>query len=124
VFTEFVGPIPPGLHVLHSCDYRRCVEITHLRLGTHADNMRDRAERGRTAKGERMAAAKLTEAQVREIRAAPLVRGGAVRTYTGLLARDLAQKYGVSLYTIRKVRNTPRNGNRATGSWLYLLGPS
>lgn len=50
------GPIPEGLYVLHTCpggDNPGCVEITHLRLGTHAENMQDRNERGRTAKGDK-----------------------------------------------------------------------
>jgi hypothetical protein len=42
------GAIPAGLHVLHSCDEPACVAIEHLRLGTHAENMRDRGARGRT----------------------------------------------------------------------------
>lgn len=47
VFEFFVGPIPQGLHVLHSCDNPPCCNPSHLRAGTHADNMRDKAERGR-----------------------------------------------------------------------------
>ena len=39
-------PAPPGAHALHSCDHKWCVNPAHLRWGTHADNMRDAAERG------------------------------------------------------------------------------
>lgn len=48
------GPIPPGAHVLHSCDNRLCVRPDHLRLGTHGDNMADMAARGRSAARRRV----------------------------------------------------------------------
>lgn len=62
------GEIAPDLCVLHRCDNPSCVRPEHLFLGTRADNMRDRQQKGRQAHGERHSRAKLTETAVREIR--------------------------------------------------------
>lgn len=47
VWEQANGPIPDGLCVLHHCDTPLCVELSHLSLGTHADNMADMARKGR-----------------------------------------------------------------------------
>jgi len=62
---------PGELDVLHSCDNPRCVRLDHLFLGTHGDNMRDMAKKGRRRGpiGEAHHFAKLTPELVREIRA-------------------------------------------------------
>lgn len=64
------GEIEAGKLVLHNCDNPPCVNPAHLKLGTPLDNMRDKVIRGRhnAAKGESHYAAKLTEAQVIEMR--------------------------------------------------------
>lgn len=47
------GGEPPhqGLHALHDCDDKRCVNPTHLHWGSHQDNMREAAERGLSKPG-------------------------------------------------------------------------
>jgi hypothetical protein len=57
IWEQTYGEIPFDKHVLHSCDvfyspgdttYRLCVNIDHLWLGTHLENMQDKAAKGRS----------------------------------------------------------------------------
>lgn len=54
--------------VLHKCDNRRCVNPSHLFLGSRAQNNLDKMDKQRHPKGETSHLSKLTEAQVLEIR--------------------------------------------------------
>lgn len=86
-----------GMCVLHTCDNVVCVNPDHLVLGTNADNSADMTSKGRQAKGEDNAGAKLTEVQVGEIREFARINGlRGYRTY-------LSQKYGVCKETISRV---------------------
>lgn len=63
------GKIPEGMCILHKCDNPPCVNPNHLWIGSRADNNADKARKGRTARGTHVSSSKLTEEQVREIRA-------------------------------------------------------
>jgi hypothetical protein len=84
------GPIPPNADVCHTCDRPACVRPDHLFVGSHAQNMADSKAKGRNSTigigphiGEAHPGAKLTEADVRAIRARSSERHSAI-------ARDFA----------------------------------
>lgn len=90
------GPIPEGLVVRHRCDVPNCVNPEHLELGTPADNNRDKVERGRQARGERIRKDGLTEIQVVEM----------LDLYVdGAAPRDLARRFGVTKSSVICVVN-------------------
>lgn len=69
-YKYFKGDFDNNLHVLHKCDVCCCVNPDHLFLGTHQDNMKDKAVKGRTnpVRGILHYSAKLTNDQVLQIR--------------------------------------------------------
>lgn len=68
MYEYFVGNIPEGMVVRHTCDNVLCVNPEHLLLGTQKENMADMVERGRSLKGEKNAQSKLRDSEVLEIR--------------------------------------------------------
>ncbi len=97
-WTLFVGPIPHGLFVLHRCDNPPCCNPAHLFLGTHADNMRDKVQKGRqgSPRGEEASSAKLTAESVLLIRAA--VASGRTQTEVG-------RKFGIHNSQVSRIVN-------------------
>lgn len=92
----FRGPLTAEQHVCHKCDNPCCVNPEHLFVGDPAANCADKIEKGRmrygVSRGEKHGRAKLTEAQIREIRASPGP------------SRIIAEKYGVSGRQVRDIR--------------------
>lgn len=88
----------------HTCDIPGCVCPDHLFAGTQAVNIRDAWRKGRAKvnarpqPGERNGNVRLTEDQVREIRAV-YVPGQAGRQ-SAVSLRALARRYGVSKFAI------------------------
>ena len=86
------GPIPQGLEVCHHCDNPACVRLDHLFLGTRQDNAADMARKKRAPYGEIHHAAKLTEADVRSIRA------------DTRLQREVADDYGITISNVHRIQ--------------------
>jgi hypothetical protein len=91
-YEDQVGPIPPGLSVLHHCDFRPCCNGRHLFAGTQQDNLADMRAKGRQAIWADQPRAKLSVEQVLAIRADPRP------------SRELAQEYGMDRRNISRVK--------------------
>lgn len=97
------GPVPLGKELCHRCDNRKCVNLAHLFVGTRSDNVRDCVSKGRhvTLRGEASLRAKLSDEQVREIRA--LWDAG------GFKKTEIGRRFGISsMYVFRLVTGQNR----------------
>ncbi len=92
------GPIAKGVCVCHRCDNRKCVNLEHLFLGTHAENMADMVAKGRWTpripnRGVKVNTAKLTEDDVRRMRSL---------REAGWTLKALSAEFGVKIPTVHK----------------------
>lgn len=93
-WLEINGEIPDGMHVLHRCDNRKCININHLFLGTNADNVADKLSKGRGAKGEMCKQSHLTDLDISVIRFL-YSQGNSIRT--------LADWFGIKKSAMHKI---------------------
>lgn len=105
-WEEQHGPIPKGMCVCHKCDNRACINVDHLFLGTHADNMRDKTEKGRQSRGERHSLAVQKGApRGSDVHSARLTEKDVLEIYrSDRTERELAQAFGVSQVAIHYIK--------------------
>lgn len=89
------GPAPDGKNdAAHSCGCRMCVNPRHLRWASRKENADDMLHHGTKLIGEKHGYAKLTEANVREI-----------RRLKGLVhSKELAERFGISERYVRGIQ--------------------
>lgn len=101
VWEQLNGPIPETMCVCHKCDVRNCVAPHHLFVATTQENTQDKMDKGRhrtnPPKGEAAHNSKLTEDDVREIRAT-----------TGMTQIEMGKKYGVHSSIISEILSGKR----------------
>lgn len=92
------GSIPDGLYVCHHCDNRRCVRPEHLYAADQSRNLLDCVKRGRhnPKRGEASNLAKITEDDVRDIRA---------RYARGERQAAIGRDYGIKQPTVSGIVN-------------------
>ena len=88
--------ITDEMFICHKCDNPSCVNPHHLSEGTTQENTADREKKGRSCKGEKQPASKLTVKQVKEIREK-------YDKKNGINYSKLGRIYGVSKETIRDI---------------------
>lgn len=88
--------VPDGMDACHRCDVRNCVNPAHLYAGTRSENMADCSARGRHNKpiGERHWRAKLTAAQVADLRR---------QRQAGVRVAALAAAFGINTGTVSRI---------------------
>lgn len=110
MFEKHFGEIPKDKEVCHTCDVPNCINIKHLFLGTHKENMQDMWKKGRAENlklwgnkhtkgmsinvGSKHGLSKLDEDKVKTIRQSIIA---------GEKKITLAEKFGVTEGCIRSI---------------------
>lgn len=113
------GDIPKGdsYHgkiVMHKCDNPSCVNPEHLSLGTQSDNVLDMVKKGRKVSGT-PSGIEHWRSSIKEQADIDLICSTKGQT------KALAEKYGVDVCTIKRIRN--RNGIKHPDAEKYVNKP-
>lgn len=98
-YKIYKGEHPKKLCVCHTCDNRKCVNPSHLWLGTRNDNIQDMIKKGRATKAspENNGGAKLNWNKVRKIR--KMYKTGKY------FQRELATIFSVDTSQVKRITN-------------------
>lgn len=104
-YEIYVGPIPKGLFVCHTCDQRSCVNPHHLFIGTHLENMADMRKKNRAARqtGEKHGKTKISSVDVAFIREMYALKK--------MSYAELGKKFNLSISGVRHIAQGKR--------WVY-----
>lgn len=85
-YELYVGSIPPGMMVCHSCDNPPCVRPSHLFIGSAVDNVRDMIFKKRDKiRGSSQSQSKLSDSDVRDIRLfSPMITQKSLASHFGV----------------------------------------
>lgn len=87
-------PVPEGQVLLHKCDNPLCVNPEHLTPDTQQNNVLDRVNKGRSAKGRENGRARLKEKDIKKIKS--------LRS-KGWTETAIAKQFGVGRSTISNI---------------------
>jgi HNH endonuclease len=94
MLETFIGPCPPGHECRHLDDIKSHNTLDNLKWGTRHENIVDAFRNGGRVSGEKHRLAKLTDAQVAEMRA---------MRATGTKLRIIAEKFGVKIMQASRI---------------------
>lgn len=100
-YETFVGPIPEGMKVCHTCDNPGCVNFVHLFVGTTQDNVDDKVAKGRQGFGRNPDHMHLSKELADEIREGWFYE----RMKFSCTQAQYAEAYGISTTQMSRILN-------------------